>query len=219
MADDIRALILGLLNSGELKSPVTYRGETLTKYGEANSGWDFVDKSSIGAPMSRGVEALRQALNSQGRDDLAIMLPKYHVCDFWRNDTFNYGFASGANKFVFNDYDKFGLTKNEADSIINVLLWMDHRYFEAAIFGDPKIIAKMYRGESDGTGFSANDTIYGNGAWKLAQKPSIPHLPGPYLNTGPDGKHFVYDIYFDAYTDEDITRYWTSWARAFGANV
>ena len=31
--------------------------------------------------------------------------------------------------------------------------------------------------------------------------------------------HFIYDLWFNVQTDEDVTRFWTNWAASLGARV
>jgi hypothetical protein len=141
MKDALQAL----LNSGDLESPIVYLGELIHREGaEPNvNGWNFEQASSVGAPTSHGVEALREKLLAEGRRDLAGMIPVYHVADFWRNDQYNFGFVSGANKFEFPNPQDYGLSKEQGAALIKRLVELDNLYFVHTMLGAGERLTKM----------------------------------------------------------------------------
>jgi hypothetical protein len=217
---DITLRALGNKSQLLYKDVVILDGTTQSEQSPNTTGWVF-DGSRIGAPSSTGVEALREKLTNQGRDDLANLLPRYHICDFWRDDTFAFGFTStdSIERFATPDLTSFGLEWHQGDELVRALLNQDHFYFLMAIAGDPNKLMRMYRGAEGDVGFTQGDTIYGNGQGRgltsIDGKPHRPLVGAPYALDD----HFVYDIYFRSKTDEDITRYWTNWARCWGAAV
>lgn len=232
MTIEIREFLLNLLDAGDLTPPVEYLGEDLFPRSTApSSGWDFTNRhAATGCPRSSGVDALRTALTNQGRRDLVALLPEYHCGDFWSNFYYQFGFGPTAegvpDKFEFpkDAAEALGFTSAQAGNVVKNLVKINNMEFLFTLMQGRGWMDNMFRGSQWADGFTPEDIVYGNGAGRGRPQPETPVRPGVHvMMTAPDGteltNHYVYDIYFHTATDEDVTRYWTSWARAWGAKV
>jgi hypothetical protein len=226
---NFNSILQALLDSGELQSPIVYLGQTLTASGGTgpvvtNDLWDWDNAHSLtGAPRSFGVDALRAKLFGQGKPVLANLLPEYHVGDFWSDTEFDYTFVSDDDRFVLpaDALEEFGLTEQQGKLILGNLMRVNGEYMLFDWQGGGERVKGMYRGKAGDVGFTANDPTYGNGKGRGLPNSSFAQRPGvSHTFRGPDAtKHYVYDVYFNTSNAGDVVRYWTSWAKAHGANV
>lgn len=246
---NLQAAIQEALNSGALQSPVVLYGKIMQAgaipvgggvdpiFTFADNGWSN-QSSAIGGVASQGVQELKARLKSKGFATIAAKIPTYHISRFWQApESLPADFATPDNdryaapsEFLATQHE---LTNGKVAQIVSNLSKMNsHAYGQAMGLGID-YINNLYRGRADQEGFS----LFG-GRPSIMPYPGIPknfdwnpieenfpqyrqdayHYEGRVEKEAyPD--HFIYDLFFNTQDDGDVTRFWTSWARALGAPV
>lgn len=246
--------IAAAIAANRIPHPVFLDGQMLTAESARVSenfeqgGWIFDLKSPIGAPMSRGVEALRAELIRAGNRQMADKLPRYHIIRWWRAPVTVSGFAvlDPARFKRPEDTSGYPLTQLQWDSICdNLWAHNNHLYGSGQVEGGAAysaILRNQYRGEMGRDGFLSRAIADSKRTGGLTAAINI-WQPNPYaayvyervyqLDTEgtpvpeyysvvpvqPLPDHCIYDVWWDGRTDEAVTRYYRNWAVSYGARI
>lgn len=242
---ELRSAIIAALAAGYLEGPVVFSGEKLDSPNldavgpviGPSDGWNYAKASPLGGIVSIGVEKLRAKLINRGFPHVAGQLPTFHVGRFWQPPETHFGWGiPDPTRFdppSAEQNETYGLSDEQLQQLQDNITAHDNFLFAiVGMGGATTAFAGAYRGQEDAVsdfppgGFGGIERPASGwvGEWKrtyLTDQDGNP-VPNRYRRdkNGPAwGDHFIYDLWFNLQTDADITRYWTAWARSFGAPV
>lgn len=214
LTNEQRQTILLLAQLGLLTLPVTVLGETVSagsvgqptpSDGYLSSGWKFNAGSPINAPRSRGVDALRADLIAAGHQDIAGILPEYHVVKWWT------GASPAPGMYGTVDLKRFeypvdatlpeGVTSdNVTDALDNVHELWNRQYNLVRVGFDT---SRLYRGEAGRTGYSrekfekGTDSLMNQGRWSVPRAEALAaQVPQDLLMDAVDfERKYKYDVH------------------------
>lgn len=252
--NELASAILAALALGRIPHPVLLDGQLLTAQAQVaaapppeQGGWVFDGSSPIGAPWSRGVEALRQELIAAGSKRFADRIPRFHIVRFWRPPTAAFGFAQvDPNRFRRPvDTSKWPLSQQQWDNLCDNL-WAYQNFLVSAgqLEGGSAYGARLraqYRGEFGAPGFrAAADIDSRRGTLEKAvhlfnPNPFQAYLYERQLALDVDGNpvddtysvvpvtplesHCIYDVWWAVEDDAAVTRFYRNWALSYGARI
>lgn len=237
---ELRSAILAALMAGYLTGPVVFMGESLNAapghvetVEHDGNGW-ILPASPLGGLVSAGVEKLRSRLIIAGYGAVANLLPKYHVGRFWQEPETFFGWGtSDPTRFdppTKEQNEFYGFDSSQLQQLQDSITAHDNWLFGfIGMAGSTDAFAASYRGQEGIQGTLPHNGLERPssgwiGSWRrtyardqegnIVQNRFRLHKDGA---SWPD--HYLYNLWFDLRTDADITRFWTVWARNFGAPV
>lgn len=253
---ELVALIQALVREARISHPVILDGEVLDGTEALDvgtldpypSGWIFDGTSPIGAPKSRGVEALRaELLAVEGGARFAAKLPVYHIIRWWTgpSQVFSHAVQDVGRFELPANVSNWPLTSANWDNIIDNIVSYHNQLFAFAIGGTnyTQRLRDQYRGQLDhphkwnlAAAIAAKQVGGLDTAINLWQANSymayvynrVPYEAGPgqqstqFLSVRTEQAlpdHCIYDVWWNGLTDEAVTNYYREWAKSFGARI